>query len=134
SSGSVRSSHTVSGLAAISICRSTIVLSVVASTLAALLSFGLAPQRLKPLVPESLEELPQLGEPFAARLVQAPGAVPPFVHETRPLQNGEVLRDRGAGDVEVRRDLAGRELPVADQHEDLSPPRLGNRLECCLHT
>ncbi|HSS34329.1 MAG TPA: hypothetical protein VLL27_13720 [Solirubrobacterales bacterium] len=41
-----------------------------------------------------------------------------------------MLGDSRAGDVEVSGDLAGAELLVADQGQDLPPPRLGNRPRC----
>src|SRR3954453_12413335 len=133
SCSSVRSSHTVSGLASIASSRSTDTVSVVASTLASLLSFGLAPERVEPFVPEAVEELLQLREAFRARLVQAPGAVAPLTHESRLLQDGQVLRDRRPCDVEVRSDLTRRQLVVADERQDPPPSRLCDRLQRRFH-
>src|SRR5205085_4202787 len=83
--------------------------------------------------PELLEEVPELAEPFGTGAVQAPGAVASLAHESRLLQDVQVLGDRRSRDVEVRRDLAGAELVVADEREDPAPPRLGNRFQCGLH-
>src|SRR6266540_1103028 len=78
-SGSTRNSQTVSGRAAISISRRTAV-SVLASILLPFLQLSFAPERLEPLVPELLEELPDRLEALRARPVQTPRAVAPLVH------------------------------------------------------
>jgi hypothetical protein len=44
-----------------------------------------------------------------------------------------MLRDRRSRHVEVRRDLARRELVVADESQDPTPARLGDRFERCFH-
>src|SRR3989442_1877192 len=132
-SGSMKNSQTVSGLAAIEIVRSTEIVSVVASMLLSLLLFRFAFQCLEPDVPELLQEVLELGEPFGTCSVQAPRAVPSLAHEPRLLQNVQVLGDRGPRDVEVRCDLPGAELVVADERENLPPPGRGDCLECGLH-
>ena len=58
----------------------------------------------------AVEERLQLGEPLRARPVEPPCAVPSLVHETRLLQHAQVLGDRRPRDLELRRDLARREL------------------------
>ena len=88
-----------------------------------LLSFGFPFERIEARVPELLQELPQLGQSLGTRAVEAPGAVAPFVHEPGLLQQRQVLRDRRTRHVEVRRDLAGRELSVADELQDLPAAR-----------
>ena len=60
-----------------------------------------------------------LGEPFGTCAVQPSCAVPALVHEPRLLEDVQVLGDRGPRDVEVGRDLAGAELVVSDEGEDL---------------
>src|SRR4051812_2954122 len=100
-SGSTSSSHTVSGLAAITNSRSTTV-SVAFATLLLLLSLGLSLERLELLVPEAVEKRFQLGEPLWARPVEALCAIPPLMHETRLLQHAQVLGDCRARDFEVR--------------------------------
>src|SRR5712691_1062941 len=132
-SGSTKNSQTVSGLAAIEIVRSIEVVSVVASMLLPLLLFCFAFECLEPDVPELLEEVLELGEPFGTCSVQAPRAVASLAHEPRLLQNVQVLGDRGPRDVEVRRDLPGAELVVADERENLPPPGRGDCFECGLH-
>jgi hypothetical protein len=44
-----------------------------------------------------------------------------------------VLGDRGPRDVEVGCDLAGAQLVVADEREDLAAPRRRDGFECGLH-
>src|SRR5918995_3813003 len=91
-SGSTRNSHTVSGLASIASSRSTVVMSVTASTFLPLLSFGFPFERLEALVPELVEEGLQRCEPFRTHAVQAPRSVPPLGHQPRLLQQRQVLR------------------------------------------
>jgi hypothetical protein len=88
---------------------------------------------LEPDVPELLEEVLELGQPFGACSVQASRAVASLAHEPRLLQDGEVLGDRRPRDVEVRRDLARGELLVAHESQDPAPRRRGDRPECSLH-
>src|SRR5579864_2237699 len=107
--------------------------SAVASTLASLLSLGLAAQRLEPIVPESLEERLQLLEPLWPRPVEPPRAVPSLAHKSRLLENTEMLRDGRPGDLEPRSDLPRGELAVAHEQEDLPPAWFRDRLDCCVH-
>src|SRR5436190_4640541 len=132
SAGSTSSFHTVSGRAAIVSSRSTVNVSVALSILP-LLSFGIVLQRVEPLAPESVEERLQVGEPLRARTVEASRAVPTLVHETRLLQNAEVLRDRRPRDVELRGDLPRGELPLADELEDPAAAGLGDCTQCSFH-
>ena len=98
-----------------------------------LLPLRFAFECFQPLVPEPLEELLELGEPFGARSVEAPRAVSSLAHEPRLLQDVEVLRHRRPGHVEVRGDLSRRELAVAYQRQDLAPPGRRDRLQRSLH-
>src|SRR5579862_1226406 len=132
-SGSERNSQTVSGLASITTSRVTESRSVVLSMLPSLLSFCFAFEGLEALVPELVEERLHVGKALRARPVEAPGAVPSLVHEPRLLQDGQVLRDRGSGHVEVRGDLARRQLTVAHEPQDGPPPGLGDRLQRSFH-
>src|SRR5919198_432774 len=104
-SGSTKNSHTVSGLASIEIVRSTTVVLVAASILLLLLLLRFAFECFQPHVPELLEELLELGETFRTCPIQASRAVSSLAHEPRLLQDVQMLRDRGPGDVEVRGDL-----------------------------
>src|SRR5204862_179286 len=125
--GSTRKSQTVSGLASIAIVRSYTAVSVTASMLLPFLLLCLAFECLEPDVPEALEEVPYLHEPFGTCPVEAPGAVASLAHEPRLLQDVQVLGDRRPRDLEVRRDLAGAELSVADEAQDRAPSRLCDR-------
>src|SRR3954447_23683960 len=127
--GSASSFQTVSGRAAIVTSRVRTCVSIALSIVLPLLSFGFCLQRLEPLAPERLEELPELDEARRTGSVEPSRAVPPFVHEPRLLQDREVLGDRRPRHLEMGRDLPGRELLRAHELEDLPPPRLGDRLE-----
>src|SRR5262245_1922655 len=132
-SGSTRKSHTVSGLAAIVSSRSITTCSAVFAMLAPLLSFRFALERLEPLVPELLEEGPQLHETFGTSPVEAPGAVASLIHEPRLLQHCQVLRDRRPRQLEMRRDLARGQLGAGHQPQDRAAVRRGDRLQRSLH-
>src|SRR6266511_1153054 len=132
-SASTRKAHTVSGVAAIEIVRSIEVVSVVASMLLLLLLLRFAFECFEPDIPELREELLELGEPFGTCPVQASRAVPSLAHEPRLLEDVQVLRDRRPRDVEVRRDLAGTELVLADEREDLPAPWCGDCFQRGLH-
>src|ERR671935_2561791 len=131
--GSTKNSQTVSGDAAIASVRSTTVASVVASMLLPLLLFRFAFECLEPGVPEAFEEVLEPREPFSPGSVQASRAVASLVHEPRLLQDVQMLGDRRPRDVEVGCDLAGSELAVADEREDLPSPWGGNCFERGLH-
>src|SRR3954469_9971089 len=132
-SGSTRKPHTVSGLAAIAISRSITTCSAVLAMLAPFFLFRLALQRLQPLVPELLEEGLQLDEPLRTRAVEAPGAVASLAHEPRLLQHAQMLRDRRSRQVEVRRDLTGRQLRIGNESENRPPVRCGDGFQRSLH-
>src|SRR5436190_8854412 len=101
--------------------------------LLALLLLCFAFECLEPGIPESFEEVPELAEPFGTCPVEAPGAVASLAHDPRLLEDVQVLGDRRPGDLEVRRDLAGAELLVADEAQDRAPSRLGDGFDCGLH-
>src|ERR1043166_1057644 len=104
--GSTSRSQIVSGVAAMGISRSIVCVSIAASMfLLPFFSLGFLLQRGQPVVPESFEKLPQLLERLGVRAVEPPRAVAPFADESRFFQHGEVLRDRGTRDVEVRGDV-----------------------------
>src|SRR6266545_4037506 len=98
-----------------------------------LLLFRFAFECLEPDVPELLEEVLELGEPFGTCQVEASGAVASLAHEPRLLQDVQVLGDRGTRHVEVRGDLACAELAVADEREDLASPGRGDCFQRGLH-
>src|SRR5580765_4928480 len=132
-SGSTKNSQTVSGLAAIEIVRSTTAVSVVASMLPSLLLLCFAFEGFQARVPEALEELAELLEALGPHAVQASRAVSSLAHEPRLLEDVQMLGDGRARDVEVRGDLARTQFAVADEGQDLPPPRCGDRLQCSLH-
>src|SRR5512132_1754065 len=87
----------------------------------------------EPDVPEALQEVPELDQALRSRPVEAPGAVASLAHEPRLLQDVQMLGDRRPRDLEVRRDLAGAELVLADEAQDRAPSRLGDGFQCGLH-
>ena len=88
---------------------------------------------LEPDIPEALEKVPELDEPFGTCPVEAPGAVASLAHEPRLLEDVQVLGDRGPRYLEVRRDLAGAELALADEAQDRASSRFGNGFQSGLH-
>src|SRR5512132_2712170 len=88
---------------------------------------------LEPDVPEALQEVPELDQALRSRPVEAPGAVASLGHEPRLLQDVQMLRDRRPRDIEVRCDLPGAQLAVADEREDLPSPRLGDCFQRRFH-
>ena len=59
-----------------------------------------------------------------AQAVEAPYPVAPLVQQPDGAQDGDVLADGGATDVEGRRDLARRELLAGHQPQDRPAVRL----------
>ena len=91
--------------------------------------FGRLFQRAERPIPIRLEIRAQLAEPVRRRAIQAPRAVSSLGHEAGLTEDPQVLRDRGAGDLEALGDGACRELGVPDEPKDLAAPWLGDRLQ-----
>src|SRR5262245_8147861 len=102
---STSSSQTVASFASITISRSTMVFSVATSMLRPFRFFGFSLQGGETLVPELRQKLPQLGQRLRPDAIETPGAVPALPHQPRLFEDGEVLRDRGPRNFEVRGDL-----------------------------
>src|SRR5207253_759078 len=98
-----------------------------------LLRLHLALEGVEAIVPELIEELAQLEQPFRAGSVDASRAVAALSHETCVVQDPQVLRDRLPCDIEVRGDPPRGHLMVADEMQDLTAPRLGDGIDGCLH-
>src|SRR5438552_11258732 len=113
--GSMKYSKTTSGGAAIRISRTTCPGSPARGSRSATAPPPLptfvpldgALQRLQAAFPVAVQPLPDLGDPFGPGAVQAARSDPPLGHQVRLLQHAAKLGDGGAGDVEVRGDLAG---------------------------
>src|SRR4051812_3227855 len=95
-SASVRNGQIVSGVASITISRMS---SAISGSFVSLGGLGRVAQPFETGRPVVIEKVAQLAHLVLARLVQAPGAVPPLIHEARLLEHAEVLRDRRARDV-----------------------------------
>src|SRR5436190_11519237 len=125
SSGSVKKSNTVSGRAPIRISRSTTpdADGSTATIAPPLLPLGCRPEARQGIVPELLDELAQLRQTLGPHAVEPPGPLAPLDDQLRLTQHAQVLGDRRARDVEVRRDLAGGQLVVTDEAKDLPSAR-----------
>jgi hypothetical protein len=86
-------------------------------------------QPLEPIAPELVQERAHLHKALGACPVEAARSVTPFRQQPGLLEDGQMLGDCRAGDVEVRGDLAGAAL-VLDEAEDLTPARLGQGFQC----
>lgn len=53
--------------------------------------------------------------------------------QSRLFEDGEVLGDGRPRDLELSGDLAGGQLLIADEAEDLPSVGLGDRAQCCFH-
>ena len=79
-----------------------------------------------------LEKAQQLGEELLdnGRVERVddrlPGAL--RLHQLGLLEHAQVVRDARRGDVEVRSDLAGGHVALAEQAYDLAPRRVGKRV------
>src|ERR1700720_1337191 len=133
SRGSTSSFQTVSGLAAITISRSTRVVSVAMSIGPPVLSFRLVSQSGEAVVPEFLEKALELHEGLRPGSVEAPRPVPALAQQPGLLEPRQVVRARGGRDVEMHGDLARRELVRPHERENLPPPRLRNRSQGGVH-
>src|SRR2546422_9086958 len=73
----------------------------------------------------------QLGRGVGLRRVVDEALLPAALHEPRPAQDVEMVRQRRPGDLELGLDLAGRHLaPLAYQEEeDLQPREVRERFE-----
>src|SRR5215467_6098247 len=105
-SGSTKNLNTTSGGASIRTSRSTGRRSLSTATPAPcgrspMVRLGRRLEAREPFAPEVVEEGAQLGEPLRTDSIQAPRAIPTLGEEARVLQHAEMLRDRGAGHVEV---------------------------------
>jgi hypothetical protein len=92
-----------------------------------LLQLGGQLQPLEPICPETVHELPQSGETLGPGPVEPARPLSPFAQQAGSAQHRQVLGDRGPRDIEVGGNLAGAQLLVADQGQDLATPRLGDR-------
>ena len=90
---SVRNGQMVSGVASITISRTS---SAIGGLLLLLCGLGRVAQPFEAAGPVVIEEVAELAHLVLTRLVQAPGVVASLAHEPRPLEHAEVLRDRRA--------------------------------------
>src|SRR3954468_11420894 len=67
------------------------------------------------------ERAERIDERFRLQPVEELVSRAPLLDEAGAEEHREVPRDRGPRDVEPRRDLAGRELPLAEVFQDLAP-------------
>ena len=65
----------------------------------------------------------EAAEHVRQRAIPTKGPIDAHRHQPAVAEHGEMLRDRRCGDLEGGRDVAGGELTVADQPQDLAPYR-----------
>jgi hypothetical protein len=82
--------------------------------------------------PELVKQAAEWLERLWAQCVESARPLAALGEQTGPLEYGEVLADRLLGDVEVGGDLAGGQLAVLDQPQDLAPMRVGERPQDCV--
>src|SRR5437879_4952302 len=96
---------------------------------------AVAPTRLTQTLRAALaargQQPDQLGRGVGLRRVVDEALLPAALHEPRPAQDVEMVRQRRPGDLELGLDLAGRHLaPLAYQEEeDLQPREVRERFE-----
>ena len=102
--------------------------------LPSLLLLGFAFEGFQPRIPEALEELLELREALGPHAVQASRAVPSLAHEPRLLEDDSDA-GRPPGRETSKCDAISPALIslVADERENLPPPRCGDRLQRSLH-
>jgi hypothetical protein len=77
--------------------------------------------------PHLVQELAEPVEHLGSGVVEPPCAIAPFTDEPNVLEHGEVLRDGGPADVEMRGDLPRGQLLTGDELQDGPAARLGDR-------
>ena len=82
------------------------------------------------LFPEAFEVLPHFGEAIGVDAVQTPRPVLSFRHQTRLLQDPEMLRHRRPADRKPGRYLSDCPGAVAELFENRPPGRITERLQC----
>jgi len=80
-------------------------------------------QTLKPHIPESFNEGPQLLETFGPKRVEAFRSHPTLLHKAGTMQDAQMLGHRRAGSIEVRSYVAGRHLAATDELKNLQSNR-----------
>jgi hypothetical protein len=81
---------------------------------------------LETIVPEAIEEAPELGQPLGAGLVEPARPFAALAQQPGLLEHGQVLGDGRARDLEARGDLTRAQLAIPHELEDLAPVRLGD--------
>src|SRR5206468_7860377 len=97
--------------------------ALAALTRLARLALGQARQAVEVALPHRFQESLERPGVLPVGSVEPRLTGPPTFDEPSVLQDPEVLGHGRPADVEVRRDLAGRQLAVPDEPEDLAPAR-----------
>src|SRR5438105_1323671 len=127
---SVKNWNTVCGLAATRTSRSITSTGTAAFPpgIGLLRGFGDAFEVAKGGVPEAVEIRAELLKSLGAGSIIPPSAIAPLGQQPCILEHCQMLRDSGAADVKVARDVAGRDLAPAHQPQDVPPAGIGDRL------
>ena len=85
------------------------------------------------IAPELLQVIPERGKAFGPGAIESPGPHSTNGNQAGLFQDSKVLRNRWMGHLETGRDLAGRQLLLEDQPENLAAARLSNGIEDRFH-
>jgi hypothetical protein len=89
-------------------------------------AFYLLLEAKQAVIPETLQELPELDQSFRPRAIEPPRAFCADGEQSRAGQYTQVLRDSGARHVEPRGYLAGGALLMLKKAKDLAAMGFGN--------
>jgi hypothetical protein len=92
-------------------------------------TFCLLLETMQTVIPETLQELPELDQSFRPRAIEALRAGFADGEQSRAGQHSQVLGDGRARHVEPRGYLAGGALFMLKKAKDLAAMRLGNGVE-----
>src|SRR5215208_1229906 len=85
-------------------------------------------ERGEGLTPEIVEVVAELAQPVRIEPVEASRSLAALRHEPSLLQDAQVLRDRGAADRQLVRDLPDRPRARAQLLEDRPPGAIAQRI------
>src|SRR6187401_3079074 len=92
-------------------------------------AFGRVLECVERVTPEAIEVVAQSIQPRGIELIDAIAAVAALADDTSLPEKTEMLRDGGAGHIEVVRELVHRVRPSTQVLEHGAPGRIGERPE-----
>ena len=109
--------------------RRTVTLALIGSVTGSSFLVGRVLEGAERIGPEALQVGAERGEPVGVDAVEMPGAVLALGHETRSLQDAEVLRDGRPADGERGRDVDDGARTVSKEFQDRPPGRVPQRVQ-----